>query len=415
MFLLFCALEALTSSQRVYWTTSGKYKYLTYTYDAENNRIPHFSYVGFKHGNYSLPVTASTVKVLYPPSGDASSLIQGAINDMVNYPVGTNGFRGSILLKKGIWNIATQISINVDGVIVKGEGNGDDPSASTVIRANGDSSMYSVFYIGSSKVNWYAGNSFQTKITTPLVGMSAFKFQVDDISRFSVGQSILIVYPATQSWLDSVNRGDTYFDAPWGLGYPSVNYLRRIIYVDIATKTLFLDSPTFDKMNSSISQPYVILFDETLVTENVILRDMRIQIQSFVMDPQDQNHSQNGVVVDGSEDVWLYKLTISGFVRSGVAVYTSTRVSVTSCAAIDPIGQDTTENFYNFAVERNSQLIFFAHNFARGGRHQYVINGMSTASGIVFFDCTSINPSGVDESHRGWTNGVLFDTMRIFH
>ena len=416
MLFLVSIVLALSQSQRVYWTSSGtgKQKYLTYTFDTENNRIPHFSYAGFRHGNYSTPITATIVKTLYPPVIDAVALIRDAIASLATAPLDINGFRGTILLKKGIWNLASTVYVNVGGIIIQGEGNGDDPATSTVLRINGNSAQSSAFYVGTNAIDWYAANSIQIPIITPLVGLSAFKFQVSDVARFLVGQSILIVYPANQAWLNSVNRGDTYSDAPWGLGFPSINYLRRITYIDLNTKTLFLDSPTFEKMDSSISQPYVILFDDSKVVKNVIIRDVRIQIQSFTTDPEDENHAQNGIIIDGSEDVWIHKCVISGFVRSGVAIYTSTRVSVTNSAAIDPIGQDATNNFYNFSAERNAQLILFAHNFARGGRHQYVVNGMSTSSGVVFFDSTSINPSAVDESHRGWSTGILYDYMCIY-
>ena len=404
-------LEATSTSQRVFWTPSKKLKYLTYTNDANNNRIPHFSYVGFKHGNYSKPITSVLVTTLYPPKGDATAYIQNAINAMASKPLDVNGFRGTILLKKGTWYVANTIYPSISGVVIQGEGNGADPTASTVIVANGvNSGQSAVFYVGNSNINWYASNA-QTLITSQFVGLSAFKFQVQSVGGYKIGQSILIVYPANQAWLNSVNRGGTYSDTPWGLGFPNVCYLRKITFIDPTTNTMFIDSPTFEKMDASISQPYIIPFDDSKVVKNVIIRNLNIQIVSAIKDPQDQNHAQNGIIIDGSEDVWVYKCTISGFVRSGVVTYTSTRVSVTETASVDPIGQDTTDNFYNFSVERNSQLILFAHNFARGGRHQYVVNGMATASGVVFFDSTSINPSAVDESHRGWSTGILYDYM----
>ena len=402
---------ALSNSQRVYWSNNGKNKYLSYTFDSEMNRVPHFSYAGYKHGNYTSPLGSKVIKTLYPPKEDASTLIQTAIADASTLPLDVNGFRGTIFLKKGIWTLKKTVYINVSGLIIQGEGNGDDPATSTVLRITGDGNQYSAFTIGTPKVDWYAGNALQTKITTKFVGIASFKFQVESVSRFKVGQSILINYPANQAWLNSVNRGDTYSDSGWSLGFPSINYLRRIIYIDNVSNTLFIDAPTFDKMNSTISQPYVIVFDDSKIVKNVIVRDLRIQITSFTNDPEDQNHAQNGIVLDGTEDVWIYKCTVSGFVRSGIAIFTSTRVSVTKSASIDPIGIDDTNNFYNFCAERNSQLILFAHNFARGGRHQYIVNGMSSASGIVFFDSTSVDPSAVDESHRGWSNGILFDYM----
>ena len=72
---------------------------------------------------------------------------------------------------------------------------------------------------------------------------------------------------------------------------------------------------------------------------------------------------------------------------------------------------------YNFNTEQYSQLILFQNCEATNGRHNFISNGKSSASGIVFHKCKSkglgsnSGDTSESEGHRLWTQAMLFDSI----
>src|SRR6478672_2336188 len=90
---------------------------IIYHPDKEGNIIPDFSAVGYHHGYKKIPIVV-VVKTLSPIDGDDGEMIQKAINEVANMPVNNDGFRGAILLKKGIYEIAGSLIINKSGIVL---------------------------------------------------------------------------------------------------------------------------------------------------------------------------------------------------------------------------------------------------------------------------------------------------------
>src|SRR4051794_29972569 len=106
--LLFCALCLC-----LFFSFRGKDKWqsrlvglgrdgsLHYTPDEKGNVIPDFSLVGYEAGRKPIP-DVRVARTLSPATtGSSQELIQSAIDELSGRPVGPDGFRGAILLKKG--------------------------------------------------------------------------------------------------------------------------------------------------------------------------------------------------------------------------------------------------------------------------------------------------------------------------
>ncbi|MDR0833773.1 MAG: hypothetical protein LBN93_06260, partial [Candidatus Symbiothrix sp.] len=66
--------------------------------DSLGNRIPDFSYCGYQASN--VPIPELPVKIIVPlTTGDATALIQDAVDQVAQLPLDKNGFRGAILLR----------------------------------------------------------------------------------------------------------------------------------------------------------------------------------------------------------------------------------------------------------------------------------------------------------------------------
>jgi hypothetical protein len=95
----------------------GKLQYIP---DEKGNIIPDFSQVGYYHGNKSIPEIP--VVTMVTASADAEQAIQSAIDALSKKTADANGFRGTILLRKGIYKIPGTIRISASGIVLRGEG-----------------------------------------------------------------------------------------------------------------------------------------------------------------------------------------------------------------------------------------------------------------------------------------------------
>jgi hypothetical protein len=93
----------------------GKGGRLVYTPDGNGNTLPDFSNCGYAGGGVKLPDVAVWETVL-PVQGDASSVIQAAIDKVSKMLADEDGFRGAVLIKKGVYKIGQPLQITTGGV-----------------------------------------------------------------------------------------------------------------------------------------------------------------------------------------------------------------------------------------------------------------------------------------------------------
>jgi len=73
---------------------------LSYAPDSLGNRVPDFSYAGYRAGEAAIPMAA--IRVTVPVKvGDATARIQSALDYVAGLPLGKDGLRGAVLLEKG--------------------------------------------------------------------------------------------------------------------------------------------------------------------------------------------------------------------------------------------------------------------------------------------------------------------------
>lgn len=106
---------------RVYPGTDGR---LVYVPDEQGNTIPDFSHAGYRGGGAAIP-TVAIKETLWPVAGDNTANVQAAIDRVSALPLDKNGFRGAVLLKMGYYKMATPITIQASGVVLRGEGMGE--------------------------------------------------------------------------------------------------------------------------------------------------------------------------------------------------------------------------------------------------------------------------------------------------
>lgn len=124
---------------------NGKLVYNYYANSGETNvvnKIPDFSFAGYKGGGVPLP-DVPVKKTVEPVTGNNRAIIQAAIDEVSSLSPDANGFRGAVLLKKGVYTLADSVVITTSGVVLRGEGNG--PNGTVIIATAKKTIFYCLF------------------------------------------------------------------------------------------------------------------------------------------------------------------------------------------------------------------------------------------------------------------------------
>lgn len=410
--------SAQTSWQSALLTVNADQSLVHHT-DEHGFRLPDFSHAGYRGGGVALP-DVSVVKEISPIDGDNTKHIQDAIDFVGSQPKNAEGIRGALLLTAGIYNIYGSLYVKYDGVVLRGVGEGSDPLTSTIIYARGNTpSQRTVITLGStSQINGTKQiSNTKSNITDDFVAVGSYSFNVENPSLYVPGDRIVIYHPATQAWVDAVDKGGVPYPDPsaptdpderWVAGKLNIlfhRYVRKIV-----GNTITVDAPMFYSLNKSISQSYVYKPNMSGLIQQVGLENLRVDIETA--GGVDEAHAWQAVHFKSCENAWAKNCTFLHFGQSGIITEACYRSTFTQCTAIDPVAIVTGERMYNFNTYVYSQLNLFSDCYARNGRHHYVSNGTSTTSGNVFLRCTSDATNSVNEGHRQWTQGMLYDNHK---
>lgn len=394
---------------------------LEYIRDEEGNRIPDFSFAGYKNGNVGIP-EVEIVKSISSIDGDNTNHINLAILEAALFnSLDENGFKGAVYLNPGIYEVYGTINIKSEGVVIRGAGNGMDSSSNSIIIAKENNPhQRSVMTIGGGELTTWGNQVANSKslIVDDTVFVGENSFSVENPSSFNVGDNIIIYHPCSEEWLEAINYGGTHsdesgaeegIDIPWTVGSQPIIFNRNII--EIEGDLITIDVPIYNHLIKELSQSYIYKFNPRDLVRNVGVESIRIVIESSG-NLEDENHAWDAINFIQVEDAWAKDCTVSGFGRSGFRTSTSTRVTIENCNAIDPVSIITGGRRYNFNTYRASQEILFKNCFASNGRHHFMSNGTSTVSGIVFYNCQSKGAYASSEGHRRWSMGILWDNLK---
>jgi hypothetical protein len=413
-FFAFCfstllAVPAIAQSES--WTSAkvgyDEEGFLVYPVDAEHNRIPDFSYAGFRNGNESIPMVPEIMRI-GPIAGDNTAHIQAAIDAAGLLPSGPDGFRGAVVLDPGSYEVHGTLRLRHSGVVLRGSGDEADPSSNTILEGIGNvPHQRSILIVGGGNANRWNTQLARTQrdIVTDFIPVGSRTFDVEDSSPYQVGDNIVIRQYSTEEWLEAIDFGGTGSGDPWAPSQHTIVFNRFITGIDGSTITI--DAPVFDHLNRSLSQSHIYMPNRSGLVTNVGVESLRIDIHTA--GGNDENHAWNAIDLIQVEDAWVRDATTLHFGLSGVRTNTATRVTVENVRALDPVAIVTGARMYNFQAHLASQLILFKDCHATNGRHHYVSNGASSASGVVFHNSTSQGAYAPSEGHRWWSQGLLFD------
>src|SRR5262249_40084061 len=141
LFAVALSMTSSTTAQTSQWVfvgPDGKLQYKILPNDnnpstVNGDRIMDFSSAGYMRGGVALPDSPVRQSVS-PSGGDDTSAIQAAIDAVAGMTPDANGFRGTVLLAPGTFNLSGTLNITASGVVLRGSGS--DPNG-TVINLTG--------------------------------------------------------------------------------------------------------------------------------------------------------------------------------------------------------------------------------------------------------------------------------------
>ena len=377
-------------------------KYTPYPNEGETNavnRIPDFSFAGYKGGGVAIP-EVPVVKTIEPVSGDCHKLIQDAIDEVSALSADENGIRGAIFLKKGIYTIGDSIVIRTNGVVLRGEGNGTD---GTILIASQKKQCTPVHIMGTGSGYGEVTGS-RVKITSAYVGTGAVSFDVAEGHLFTVDDKVVVQKTPNDSWINILDMAQY----GWNAKDYKVTFERKISKV--AGNNITIDIPVVDPFQDTYGGAEIFKSSITGRISNCGIENMRIE-SVFARD-EDESHGWNAILLKRTENCWVKNVIAKYFGYSCVNISDmSVFNTVEDCAMIDPKAITTGGRKYSFNLQGNSTCNLFNRCVSWGGRHDYV-TGSRVPGPNVFLDCDAENTFADIGPHHRWSTGLLFDNVR---
>lgn len=380
----------------------GKLEYRTYKNrdQAEAvNRLPDFSYAGYGHGGVAIPDDVPVVAEVSPVAGDDRASLQAAIEEASAKPLGANGFRGAVLIHKGNYEVGDTLTVEADGVVLRGEGQGADGTVITATAAK----QYTLIEArgGGSGFGEVAGS--RTDISTGVVPVGARSFEVESAAGYAVGDTIVVLRTPNQTWIDELGM------EPFGWTADSYQIANERTITAVDGNLLTIDIPIIDTIESHYGGGVVYRSQVKGRLRHAGIEDLRLD--SKYASATDENHGWTAVRLSRAEDSWVRRVTVLHFGLNAVTLADqSVFNTVEDVAHLDPISQITGGRRYPFNIDKGTGNLF-QRCFTRNGRHNFV-TGARVAGPNVWLDCLAEDSHADDGPHHRWSTGLLFDNTK---
>ncbi|MGN6180701.1 MAG: hypothetical protein ACTHNW_16075 [Mucilaginibacter sp.] len=376
---------------------------LTYHPDDQGNILPDFSRVGYHEGDKPLP-EIPVVKTVDPPAnGDGQQVIQNAIDEVARRTPDVNGYRGAILLKKGVYKVPGSLNISAGGIVLRGEGSTKD---GTCIIATGAGQRTLLNVGGTGSITEVRGT--RVKISDNFVPVGTKSFHVESASGYKAGDRIIMFRPGTTNWIHDLKM-DQIVARPgtkqWQASEYDLCYERTITKVE--GNTVYIDNPVVMQMETKYGGGAIYKYTFAGRIDEVGIEN--IYFESEYAGDVDENHGWKAIAIRNTENGWVSNVASRYFGYACVSTEEGSRnITVINCKCTDAKSIITGGRRYSF--NNTGQLNLFMNCHAEDGRHDYV-TGARVCGPNVFYNCTASKTHADIGPHHRWASGTLFDNI----
>ncbi len=401
---------------RVYPGIDGK---LVYAPDSLGNTIPDFSNAGYGGGGARLPIVP-TREVVWGVEGDATAVIQAAIDRVSALPPDANGFRGAVLIKAGYYDLYSTLTISTGGIVLRGEG---QDQLGTILIGRGETKGINTVLLQVSGEPVIPDSTTSRKIRDSYVPVGARTFSVDNAKEYKVGDTILVRRFGNQDWIHELGQDDAagqYAWTPFDISYD------RVITA-VAGNTVTVDAPLMCAIEARWGGGDIVRYTAAGRIENVGIENLRAMSdfnqairtkgignldRPYVGEEyySDENHWSSFIGIDNAANCWVRDVTALHFTVSLAIVRGGAKwVTIQDCTNLEPVGMRAGSRRRAFALD--GQLTLSQRCRSDRGRHSFVTDNNRSAGPNVFLECIATRSYGSSEPHGHWVTGALYDNV----
>lgn len=407
----------------------GKDGKMTYVPDFRGNRIPDFSSVGYMKGATELPDVPVKVTLTADPS-DATKRIQAAIDEVSAMKPDARGFRGAILLKKGIYQVG-KLSITTGGVVIRGEGPGGDAKVALLDPAAGLSE--DAFKQKLSGVNGtillskgalielkgasgiHVEESPKAEVLDAYVPVGATKFHVGNPGNLRVGDPVMVKRHGNAAWIHAIGMDQipkakkqwTPFD---------LNFERTITAIHGSQITI--DSPIVTAIETRWGGGHIHSYQDAGRISQCGVENLRM-VQYVAADPVSGlgKFRGNAIRFSNVKDAWIRDVVTEHFYDNGIILLgADTRnITVKSCSLLNADDRYFTGYVPRYGINvgagGNANLHLVENCYVESCRHAYYVDAHISGPN-VFYNSVGAKDVTNSEPHHLWASGGLFDNMQ---
>jgi hypothetical protein len=377
---------------------------LSYTPDAQGNRIPDFSFAGYQSADKEIPEVAAIIKVPIK-IGDATPTIQKAIDYVSNLPINKDGFRGAIILEKGTYDIHGQLIISKSGVVLRGCGMGPN---GTILKGSGTDRQTLIRITGGHDIKSFP----KIEILNNYVPVNAMSFNIAKADHFKVGDQVFITRPSTKEWLDTTKTwtfGGGLSSLGWKPGEENLVWDRKI--TAIKGSEITIDAPITTALDQKFGGGTLAKYEWNGRADHIGIENLSLESTFNPLNPKDEQHRWMAITIENAANIWVRQITFKHFAGSAVNVLSTAKcVTVEDCKSLAPISEIGGQRRYTF--QTNGQQTLFQRLYSEYGYHDFAV-GYLAAGPNAFVQCQAYLPFSYSGAIDTWASGTLFDIMNI--
>ncbi len=409
---------------------------LRYTPDFRGNRIPDFSQAGYRNG--AVPIPDLPVRVTVEPAeGDDTQRIQDAIDRVSRREPDADGFRGAVLLRAGIYDLAGTVRIRQSGVVLRGEGAGnirerwfdasedlsleafkrrlaDRAAQTTILIATGDARRAVIEVTGTGGLA--IEEDTRSEILDRYVPVGARRFRVAHPGRFAVGDTIVVRRTGNAEWvrtlgMDRIPDSGGQSSIPWQPR--TFDSHHRILAIE--GNEVLIASSIVDAIDQRWGGGRIFRYREADLIREAGVESIR-GISFGVLGSDPKRIAVNTLVrTRHARDVWVRDVAAEHFHGNGVLAQGTLGLTVERCSLLLQVMGQTDlypgwVHAYTVRIQGNSQHVLVRDSYALNNRHAFSVCAWVTGPN-VFLDCFA-EPLGASEPHHRWSTGGLYDNVR---
>ena len=393
-------------SKVVYPGKNGK---LIYATDENGNTIPDFSNCGYMGGGVKLPNVPERATVA------AGQDIQAAIDTVSKMPPDKRGFRGAVLLKKGVHKLSDSIRISASGVVLRGEGQ-DENGTILVATQKKQHALIEIKGRGFGKTTGTAHRILDSYVP---VGSHALK--LDSAKGLRVGDNIVVRRIGNKEWIQEIGM-DRITPRPTGgtVQWTPFNMDFDRVITRIDGDRITVDAPIVCAIEQRWGGGEVLNFDNSERIHHIGVENLR-GVSEFDKNItaeygkektkyfSDEQHGWDFISINAAENVWVKNITALHFGYSAVNIGKAKWVTVQDSKCLEMVSIITGSRRYSFNVD--GQLNLVQRCEAQTGRHDFVVGGRVCGPN-AFVYCSASNSFASSEPHHRWSTGGLFDNVK---